>query len=316
MSTDKPDNSGITFVCGALRSGTTLLNLMLDHHPELSNPGEMDFLFECPRTAEGRYDLAKFKQKLVLNPIFLRHGLTYTDGLEHDALVRSFVESKRKPGKRLTVTVHRHFERIPAVFPEARFVHLLRDPRDVARSSIGMGWAGNVYCGVNHWIESERSYEKLRELVPAERIFELKNEALVADPHAALSGLCEFLGVSFDPAMLSYPETTTYSPPDPGLVEQWRKVQSPREIGLVEGKLGEMLEARGYRLSGHPLIEPDESEKNRLEREDRRERFSFRARRYGLFWTVMDTITRHVRIEPVRKAVRRRFNEIGEKHLK
>ncbi|MDZ7627639.1 MAG: sulfotransferase [Parvularculaceae bacterium] len=38
----------IVFICGALRSGTTLLRIMVNHHPQLSNPGEMDFLFEPP----------------------------------------------------------------------------------------------------------------------------------------------------------------------------------------------------------------------------------------------------------------------------
>ncbi|KJV06249.1 sulfotransferase [Methylocucumis oryzae] len=40
------ENHQLIFICGALRSGSTMLRLMLDHHPNIVNPGEFDFLFD------------------------------------------------------------------------------------------------------------------------------------------------------------------------------------------------------------------------------------------------------------------------------
>ena len=36
----------LVFICGSLRSGSSLTHLMIDHHSEISNPGEFDFLFD------------------------------------------------------------------------------------------------------------------------------------------------------------------------------------------------------------------------------------------------------------------------------
>jgi hypothetical protein len=58
--------------------------------------------------------------------------------------------------------VHRHYDRLLRLWPEARFIHLVRDPRDVASSCIGMGWAGNVWTGVTRWIEAERLWDEVR----------------------------------------------------------------------------------------------------------------------------------------------------------
>lgn len=54
--------------------------------------------------------------------------------------------------------------------------------------------------------------------------------------------------------MLTYPESTTYSAPDPQLVSQWKQKLSDREVRLVETRIGTMLGDRGYELSGLPSL--------------------------------------------------------------
>lgn len=313
---DLHDGGDVVFICGALRSGTTLLRLMIDHHPLLNNPGEMDFLFECPRLENGEPDLKAYKAQLTVNRIFLDKNLPIDETLDHHSLVRSFVSGVRQPGKVLTINIHRHFERIPELFPNARFVHLLRDPRDVAHSSIGMGWSANVYHGVEHWIDSETSFERLREMAPQDRIFSLKNEDLIHDPERELTALCAFLGVAYDAAMLSYPEKSTYSAPDASLVEQWRRKQSKQEIGLVEGRLGSMLADRGYKASGMEPVHPNALQKLLLKLENKLGRFSVSARRNGFFLTLLRIVSDRLPIEPLRRRVRLKLNERAVKYLK
>lgn len=306
----------VVFVCGALRSGTTLLGLMVGHHPQLSSPGELDFLFECPRLENGEPDLETYKAELSLNRIFLNTNLPIDDNLDLRELVQSFVEGIRKPGKKLVINVHRHFERIPEIFPNARYVHLLRDPRDVAHSSIGMGWSANVYHGVEHWIDSEQSFEGLLQLASKDRVFVLKNEDLILHTERELKALCAFIGVDYNDAMLSYPEKSTYSAPDASLVEQWRRKQSNDEVGLVEGRVGAMLTDRGYEPSGVGPVYPNAMRKLLLRLDNKRGRFSVSVKRYGFLLTMMRILGNRLQIEPLRSYAYSKINERAVKYLK
>ena len=85
--------------------------------------------------------------------------LALPEGLEGADLIRALVAdlAERSAGK-LSLNIHRNAHIMAAVFPDAKVIHLVRDPRDVARSSVGMGWTGNSYFGVDHWIGTERDY--------------------------------------------------------------------------------------------------------------------------------------------------------------
>ena len=307
--------SNIVFICGALRSGTTLLRIMVNHHPMLANPGEMDFLFEPPPLKNGAPDLARYLHDISFNRVFRNLGFKPKPELGHAGMIADMVAQLQRPGKILSINIHRNFSRIPAIFPAARFIHLVRDPRDVARSAIGMGWAGNAYQGVEHWSQSERDFETLAAQVPSVRILEMRNEALIADPVGELSRLCAFFGVPYDGAMLSYPSTTTYAAPDPSLVHQWRRELSPREIGLVEGRIGRMLTDRGYEPSGHPPIRPGVAGRLALGAAHRWNRWRLMAKRQGLLLLLADIITRRLPPSPLTDFTRRLRAKRAEKYL-
>ena len=248
------------FVYGALRSGTTMFRLMLESNRAISNPGEADFLFDHiapdPDHPTGwRYD----RTALIDDRIFRAKQFDLPEELDGLDLLEEMLAQMdaRSPGL-LTLNVHRHAERIVQTLPDARFVHLLRDPRDVARSSIGMGWAGTLYRGVDHWILTETAWDRIAKHLRTGQVLDLSYEDLFADIDNNLRRVCDFLEVSFDPAMLRYHETSTYGPPDPSLAEQWRRRSKPREIALVEGKAGALMRARGYILDG-PVMFPDGS---------------------------------------------------------
>lgn len=312
MKVELPEEVGTTgesgdlvFICGALRSGTTLLRIMINHHPQLSNPGEMDFLFEPPAVKNGAADLNRYLHDLSFNRVFRKIGFIARPQLGHHGMIRDFVAQLQKPGVGLSINIHRNFELVPNFFPAARYVHLLRDPRDVARSAIGMGWAGNVYHGIDHWIASERSFERLAAMVPAGRILKMRHEDLIANPVGELTRLCRFLNVDFDPAMLSYPETTTYSAPDPALIGQWRLQLSKRDIGLVEAKAGILLGQRGYDPSGIKPVSPGRLQRLILRIDDRWHRWRLMADRQGTFLMLADLIVRRLPQSPLTDLVRR-----------
>lgn len=306
----------IYFVCGALRSGTTMLRLMLNEHPRLSNPAEMDPLFDAPRDASGEVLMDAFVRELRTDSVILEQAVRVEEGLSYGDLLRSIADQLRVDGKTLSINVHRNFERIPEVFPEARYIHIMRDPRDVAKSSIGMGWAGNVYYGVDHWMLSEASFERLARTLPADRVLTLRNEDLLRQPEIELERVCRFMGETFDPAMLTYPERSTYDAPDPSMIGQWRRSLNSEEVGLIEGKIGEMLTVRGYEPSGLAPVIPSTLQRFGLKQQNRLGRLQFSARRFGPWLTILDLLRRFVPHRGFNDYVSRRMGRVWAEHLK
>lgn len=300
-ATGDPD---IVFICGALRSGTTLLRLMVDQHPRLSNPGEMDFLFEYDASYDDTEALAHYAKEISRNRVFRALGLKIDPTLTYDMLVRSLVDQCRREGEILTINVHRNFQRIPDIFPDAGFIHLLRDPRDVARSSIGMGWAGNVYYGVDHWIASEKDFEALAGRISSHQHYELTFEDLVTEPEAALSGLCRFLGEQFDPEMLAYAQHSTYEKPDPAIRQQWRRKLSATEVDLIESKARPMMSARGYEPACPTSLAPNWVTRTRLAIDNRYRRYTFMLGRYGFGLTFLIALKKIAPVPAFRAYVR------------
>src|SRR5262249_13961844 len=143
-------------------------------------------------------------------------------------------------------TVHRHFARILRVWPDARFVHICRDGRDVARSCIQMGWAGNPWTAVERWTTAESEWQALRARIPPERRHEVSYERFIADAEAVLEEVCAFIGIPFDPKMFDYASDSTYERPNPKLASRWRQDMPPRDVQLVEARAGALLVACGY----------------------------------------------------------------------
>src|SRR5690606_9797487 len=126
------------FVVGAERSGSTLLRLMLDQHPRLSFPHQLEFAVDWI-SDDGRFpDLATYRENLQRDGVFLRSGFQLRTSLYDDyvSLTRDFLEQRRNGADFVGGTVHRHFHRLAHVWPSARYIHLIRDPRAVARSSV------------------------------------------------------------------------------------------------------------------------------------------------------------------------------------
>ena len=271
------------FLVGSVRSGTTVLRLMLDHHPELAFFSEFEFAVDFMTGAEWP-GLRSYWAYLEGQRNFFDSGFTIDPLLDYPGLVRSFLGQKRKRDRksRVGATVHHDFDRLSRIWPDALFIYIIRDPRDVGRSRIDLGWSGNMHLGVSTWVKAEDTWEVVCRVVPAGRRVEVRYEELVREPEANLRRLCEFLGLRFSPAMLSYPDDTTYGPPDPNLIDQWRRKLSPEAIQLAEATVGRRLVDRGYEPSGLAPIAITPAMSRRLKWMDRLGRVAFRLRQFGV----------------------------------
>ncbi|MEM7809654.1 MAG: sulfotransferase, partial [Planctomycetota bacterium] len=153
-------------------------------------------------------------------------------------------EQERSPV--VGATCHRHFDELLRLWPEARFVHIVRDPRDVARSRMKLGWSGHIWQAADPWLDAELLWEQFAPKLADDRKHELIFERLVSEPEAELTRLAAFLGVDYDPAMLSYPDDTTYEAVNAKLAGQWKGKMSDRDLQLIDQKLGSWLDRYGY----------------------------------------------------------------------
>jgi hypothetical protein len=306
------------FLVGAERSGTTVLRLMLDHHPRIAWLQEFEYAVDYVGN-NGRWpDVRQYSEWLSTHRIFRARGFEVDPELDYPDLVRSFLLQHQRCARKpiIGATVHRHFDRLLHIWPDARFIHIVRDPRDVARSNVAMGWAGNVYTGVNRWLEAERLWEGMRGGLPPERFMEVMQENLIREPEQWLDQICCFIGVDYESRMLAYPQDTTYDPPDPNLIGQWRRKASEHEIRLVEMRVGELLSRRGYEPSGLPPLQIGIVEWVQLRIHDRLARIHFRRRRYGWSLWAADILSRRLPLKAWRRDVRLRRNEVDTLHLK
>ncbi|MFG0252279.1 MAG: sulfotransferase family protein, partial [Phycisphaerales bacterium JB038] len=158
----------------------------------------------------------------------------------------------------------RQVERIRAVLPEAKFIHIHRDPRDVVASMRGMQWtAGTVRGLARSWVKTLCEHLRCLRIMPESAYTGVRFETLVEKPEEELKRLCAFLGEAFDPAMLAFHERAEqgYAAAEAGWKEQTRRPLSDQSIGRFKKDLTKRQIAQIERLAG-PLLERFEYEES------------------------------------------------------
>ena len=300
------------FLVGADRSGTTVTRLMLAHHPQLALCSELSYTVEKVSETGEYPPLEEYYEYLETQRIFQASGFKIDRSLNYQELVNSFLyQYQQKAGKPLIgSTVHLHFDRLVEIWPNARFIHLVRDGRDVARSWIGMGWGGTVWNGLQGWIEAETCWERLKAKIKPQQWTEIHYEDLILDPVSTLTKACNFIGISFDKAMLNYSETSPYDTPNPKLVQQWRHKLSEYEIRLLESQISDFLVERDYELSGLPPLKLNPVTEQIVRLKDWWGRSQFRLDRYGLGLLLSNHLSRYLGLKQWHKQVKIEMNNI------
>jgi hypothetical protein len=311
----------IVFVAGSLRSGSTLMRLMLDRHSRIANPepGEFDFLFDALGTdgglaaaqALGAQELDDF---MATNMGALALGRPFPSAGSTAERLREFVAGHAGEADWLALSVHRNFVSAHEIFPQARFVHLLRDPRDCAKSSVAIGFAGNVYHGLEPWMQAEESWERLKGRLQPSQFIEVRYEELVAEPEKELTRVCEFIGLRFERGMLDL-SGTTYESPSPKYANQWRRSMELRDIRLVEARAAHLMEARGYEpMEGAGRIDKATLLALSLQNTLRRHRDGIRL--YGAALWVEEIVARRLGLRHWLQTIRQRMFPIRARTLK
>ncbi len=298
------------FMVGSERSGTTLLRLMMGSHPMIAANPEFDFSVE-KIAPDGTFPgVPEYVAFLETDRSFQLYGFDIDPSLGYPELVDSFLRQRQRRENKpiVTATVHHHFDRLRSIWPDARFVYILRDPRDVAGSVIGMGWAGNFWTANERWLDAERIWERLSGRLADHEKLEIRYEDLILSTEATLTQVCDFYGVGFDRAVYDYAKNSTYDMPDPKLVAQWRTRLGARDLQLAEARLGDRLGSRGYPSSGLPAVTPSALRVRWLEWQDWWARARARMRLLGVPLFAADYFARRVGPKALEDRLRQRVH--------
>jgi hypothetical protein len=269
-------------VLGVARSGTTLLRVILDRSPGIAIPEESRFVPLLARRHRGRVDPDRFRDDLRRIPALRRWGLdpesiVIEPGSSAAAAIAAVFEAyaamqgKPRWGDK-TPMYMRHLSLLERLFPDAQYVHLIRDGRDAAVSFLAMPegtytrtWAhpstpAGFACQWRTEVEAARA---LGARVGRSRYCEVRYEELVADPERAVRAISDFAELSFERSMLEYAGSVDVSekPHHQGLREpptagrrDWRRELSPADARAFEAIAGDLLADLGYELSGPSLV--------------------------------------------------------------
>lgn len=276
------------FIIGFQRSGTTLIRMMLDSHPDIAIPldtvglwarysdklheyGDVNDLAVQERLvrdlmAEERIQLWHLKRcaEDVLGAIRLPGWPGVID-----AFHRVYAESRGKaiwgdkdPGNMTRMDL------LVSWFPDARFIHIIRDGRDACLSQLNQSFGFNdLFPCAAAWREEVSWVRRIGRIFGPQRYHEFLYEDLVRNPESTLRGVCTFLGLAFDASMMHYHERVSDAIPDskrhiwPLIGEPprasnagvWRDRMSPSTRICFEKRAGALLRELGYEtLPGQP----------------------------------------------------------------
>ena len=306
------------FLVGAERSGTTLLRLMLDCHRDIAFHSEFEFVVDYFQ--KEQYPLLEdYYESLTTDRLFQSSNFQIDSRLNYPQLVNSFLMQKQeRSGKQFVgATVHRHSDRLLQIWSDAKFIHIFRDGRDVARSCVKMNWAGNVWTGCDRWLEAERLWSRVKLNLTGDRYIEIRYETLITQPIETLTAICQFIGTDYDPAMLSYPQTSTYNLPNPQLSQQWKHKLSKREVRLIEAKIGNLLQEKGYEVDNNlPPLTVNPPFEQFLKLHSKLAVIWGRINIYGLCLIVSSFLSRNLKLQQWQRSIQLQCNQIDTARLK
>ena len=268
------------FVVGCPRSGTNLLRSILDRHPQLALAFDTHFIPRVIETVSASGDpplTPQLVERVITYHRFRRLDLTEGAARQAAAEARTYgqfvsalyAEYGRRRGKPIigekTPDYVLSLPRLHSLFPWAPFVHIIRDGRDVALSTLEWATGDKGPAHFELWREHpvavcalwwEYQVGSGRRDGAALSYHELRYEDLVARPREVVGGICSFLGLTFDRRMLDFDEPDQPSDhhlgprksrgvPTPGM-RNWRVKMKESDVELFEAVAGPLLSSLSY----------------------------------------------------------------------
>lgn len=277
----------IPFIVGVPRSGTTLLRIILDSHPMLSIPPESHFvnaLIEIDLT-----DVDNVFQTIINNPSWIDFGinidnqvlfnlLKHYQPLDLGKIIKithnsyKITQNKKYWGDKTPNHLYL-MEQIQESLPQAHFIHLIRDGRDVALSLRGK-WFGPQDITQQAIFWKDRIIAARNVAPNLNNYIEIKYEDLILNTESVLRRILKFINLEFTPELLRYYERTpkrlselqgrkflnisgddhreifkyVYKPPQRSRINRWKREMTKKEQRQFLAVTEDLLLELGYEV--------------------------------------------------------------------
>lgn len=147
-----------------------------------------------------------------------------------------------------------------AAFPEAQFIHIIRDGRDCAQS-LHRRWRFDPVVSIYRWRRLVQMGREAGIELGATRYLEVRYEDVTVEPRRALAEICAFIGLRFEESMLSAAMRTAGKQMSAGNVivknsGKWKQYFRARTVASMESTAGQFLAELGYEVSVHGTAQP------------------------------------------------------------
>jgi hypothetical protein len=284
QTTDYHGRDPYLFIVGCARSGTTLVHRIVDAHPKIAITTEMHWITRQFKSRNGlvtpelvseltghkRFAQFEIPREEFEGLLGSGEAIPYPTFLNRVFGLYGKINNKPLVGNKTPAYVRR-IPTFHALWPDAKFVHIIRDGRNVCLSVLNWKKGERTAGRYASWEEDpvsttalwwERKVRKAREdgaaLGPG-LYHEMHYEDLVEDPQRECNRLCEFLGVPYDDAMIRFAEgkTRTDLPnarktpkkawlPITSGMRNWRTEMPATDVESFEAAAGDLLEELGY----------------------------------------------------------------------
>lgn len=271
-------NSAPIFIVGCPRSGTTLLLRLIRDYLDIGF-GRDDGRFIRYRNLLEYYgdleqdeNLARLLHDIFADDAFRRRfkDLSLEPGQVISALEeRTFSEfvrliyaafalaqGKSRWGGKTPQYVF-HIAGLSEMFPDAKFIHIVRDGRDVALSLFGMPWGAprNCYTAAKYWQERVDAAQASGADLGAEKYLEIKYERLLSDPVGVFQKIVDFgcFDVDRDQVLARFGKDMLAALRKDNM-GKWKTRLPPSQIGVFEQVAGAKLAELGYEVRNCHLI--------------------------------------------------------------
>ncbi len=277
----------VFFVVGRPRSGTTLLRMLFDAHPNINFPPECQFIMNL---YPGYGKVTNWTEDIILR---FYHDLTDqwffdTWSMDHDSLKNILLEytGNQSYGTicKVVYSQYRSFyhkdkillfgdknpgyaiytKTLQKIFPEARFIHIIRDYRDNYVSIKNVDFELPIPSVVGQkWKYFYKKFKKDSKLKPSS-YYTIKYEDLVENPKFHFQKLCEFAGIEYNDTVFNFQEKKDeflkHYPPgyihnyhssllekiNTGKIGVWKKELTERQVKILDATLRHIADQAGY----------------------------------------------------------------------
>lgn len=277
----------VFFIVGRPRSGTTLLRTLFDAHPNVNFPPECQFIINLYPKYGKKVDWTK-KDILAFYKDLISQWLFDTWTIDNDKLKESLLSRKGRNTygeicKIVYLEYNSLFEKekllfigdknpgyaiysklLLRIFPEAKFIHIIRDYRDNFVSIKNVDFELPIpSIVVQKWKYFYKKFNKDSAVKP-ESYYVIKYEDLAEEPETQLQKLCKFIGIEYNTSVFDFhmkkDEILKTYPPgyiksyhsslmqkiNTNKIGVWEKELSPWKVKLMDSTAGKIAEEAGY----------------------------------------------------------------------